>query len=293
LLKSCVCKAEQLSSDEFRAWFSEIREPFRLHRKFWEFAYIAQCLEERGMLQPGRRGLGFGVGREPLAAVFANRGCAIVATDLTANAATRLGWAQSNQHASALETLNERRICDPVAFTRLVQFRNVDMNAIPDDLAGFDFTWSSCCFEHLGSIANGARFIEQQMNCLKPGGIAVHTTELNLSSDRETIDNNPVIVLFRRTDLMAIARRLARLGHKIDLDLTLGDQVADNFIDVPPYQNEHCLRIEWDRFVTTSVGLVIQKRTSHQLGHSVAGWWRTIGRRRSNELSPTWERESA
>jgi hypothetical protein len=72
-----------------------------LHRKFWEFAYISQCLEERGMLQPGRRGLGFGVGREPLASVFAKRGCAIVATDLAANAATRLGWAQSNQHASA------------------------------------------------------------------------------------------------------------------------------------------------------------------------------------------------
>jgi hypothetical protein len=158
------------------------------------------------------------------------------------------------------------------------------MNAIPDDLTDFDFTWSSCCFEHLGSIANGARFIERQMDCLKPGGIAVRTTEFNLSSNRETIDNNPMIVLFRRTDLMAIARRLTRLGHRIDLDLTLGDQVADNFVDIPPYQNETCLRIEWDRFVTTSVGLVIQKGTSRRLGHSVAGWWQQFRRRPSSEL---------
>ena len=54
----------------------------RLHRKIWEFCFIAQALDERGMLARGRRGLGFAVGTEPLPAMFASRGCAIVATDL-------------------------------------------------------------------------------------------------------------------------------------------------------------------------------------------------------------------
>ncbi len=36
-----------------------------------------------------------------------------------------------------------------------VQYRYVDMSEIPDDLTGFDFTWSSCAFEHLGDLAAG------------------------------------------------------------------------------------------------------------------------------------------
>ena len=37
--------------------------PFMLHRKMWEWLFIAQALAERDMLRPGRVGLGFGVGR--------------------------------------------------------------------------------------------------------------------------------------------------------------------------------------------------------------------------------------
>ena len=43
------------------------------------------------------------------------------------------------------------------------------MNELPGDLAGFDFTWSSSAFEHLGSLEAGARFVERQMHCLRPG----------------------------------------------------------------------------------------------------------------------------
>src|SRR5262249_38291312 len=149
----------------FRRWVPRLYTHFRLHRKLWEFCYIAQALEERGMLGPGRRGLGFGVGREPLAELFASLGCEIVATDLDDEQARRAGWADTEQHASKLEALNERKICDPEIFRKLVAFRYVDMNAIPADLRGFDFTWSSCSFEHLGSIDRGMRFILKQMDC--------------------------------------------------------------------------------------------------------------------------------
>ena len=37
-----------------------------LHRKMWEWLFIAEALRERGMLAAGRRGVGFGVGQEPL-----------------------------------------------------------------------------------------------------------------------------------------------------------------------------------------------------------------------------------
>ena len=42
----------------------------------------------------------------------------------------------------------------------LVSLRHVDMNHVPADLAGrFDIVWSACALEHLGSIANGLRFM--------------------------------------------------------------------------------------------------------------------------------------
>ena len=58
------------------------------------------------------------------------------------------------------------------------------MNHLPDDLRGFDFTWSSCALEHLGTLAAGADFVVAQMDCLRPGGVAVHTTEFLVDQRR-------------------------------------------------------------------------------------------------------------
>jgi hypothetical protein len=62
--------------------------------------YIIRALDERACLQPGKTGLGFGVGREALVAYFARRGCQILATDLATPEAARLGWVQSNHAIS-------------------------------------------------------------------------------------------------------------------------------------------------------------------------------------------------
>ena len=258
-LKSSLCTQAQLESEAFRAWCPLLGEGFKLHRKLWEFCYIAQALHERGQIRPGARGLGFGVGREPLVAYFAGRGCEVVATDLAPEQAQEQGWVDGNQHAVTIDHLNERGLCDPERFRERVAYRYVDMNAIPGDLRGFDFTWSSCSLEHLGSIARGADFLLNQMDCLRPGGVAVHTTEFNLSSETETLDDNAFVVLFRRGDIHEIARRLADRGHALELDLTPGDGIADRFVDLPPYGQEPHLRLQWDRFVTTSVGLIIAK----------------------------------
>ena len=51
------------------------------------------------------------------------------------------------------------------------------MRDLPDDLGSFDFIWSSCSFEHLGSLGEGERFVLEALRFLKPGGVAVHTTE--------------------------------------------------------------------------------------------------------------------
>ena len=210
------------------------------------------------MLKPGRRGLGFGVGKEPLAAFFAAQGCTIVATDMDEGLARKAGWLDTNEHAASLAALNEAGLCDTEAFRRLVTFRVADMNAIPDDLRGFDFTWSACSFEHVGSIALGEEFLVKQMESLRPGGVAVHTTEFNVRSDDETLSEGPT-VLFRRQDIERIARRLSGLGHEIELDLDFGAGLADGTIDVPPYTHNPHLKLQLGGYVTTSIGLVVRK----------------------------------
>jgi hypothetical protein len=272
-----------LASPELRAWADRLRpmwnpqgedpRPFMLHRKMWEWLFIAEALSERGLLEPGHRGLGFGVGKEPLVALFASYGCDVVASDQPPELAESSGWTESKiEFAGGLAGLNEDGLCPPELFAQHVRYRDVDMNDIPSDLRGFDFTWSSCAFEHLGSLAAGADFVLAQMETLKPGGVAVHTTEYTVSSNETTIDSGAT-VLYRRRDIQALVRRLRRAGHAIDIDYTEGTTPEDVHVDLPPYTNVH-LRTMLGEYVTTSLALVIEKDRG--------GTWRGLVRRLRN-----------
>ena len=260
-LVSCLCTAEQLDSPAFRYWLGELGEAWRFHRKQWEFGYLLQALYERGCLTAGKRGLGFAVGQEVLPSYFASHGCTIVATDLAATDGRAAGWAESGEWSSTAEVLNRRGLCDPALFRERVTFRPVDMNHIPPDLTGFDFTWSSCSFEHCGSIELGMQFVLRQMDCLEPGGLAVHTTEFNLTSNTSTVTEGRT-VLFRRVDIEELVRRLRALGHDVEpLDLTIGSHPLDWFVDQRPYTPDKHLRKRQGRYAATSVGLIIRKAT--------------------------------
>ncbi len=259
-LGPCLCTQRQLESPVFQAWAKRMGESGRLTRKIWEWCYIAQSLQERGMLQPGRRGLGFAVGQEPLVSLFANAGCEITATDLDTDRAKSAGWVHTDQHSHDLATLNQHGICDPDDFRRRVTFRHTDMNRIPNDFeGGYDFLWSSCSFEHLGSLALGEQFVYNAMACLKPGGVAVHTTEFNVSSNTRTVDYRTVVI-YRRCDMERMVDRLAACGHTIEpFSFETGDLPADRITDVPPYAQNGTLKLLIREYVSTSVGLVVAK----------------------------------
>jgi 2-polyprenyl-3-methyl-5-hydroxy-6-metoxy-1,4-benzoquinol methylase len=259
LTRSIPCRQDSFAEPWFSYWTSRFHATLRHHRKLWEFVFICQALWERGALRPGARGLGFGVGTEPLAALFAADGCRIVGTDMAPDSAQALGWIETQQHALGKEALRHSYICPDPIFDENVAFRVCDMNHVPADLTGFDFCWSSCALEHLGSIEHGLAFIERSLDCLKPGGWAMHTTELNLSSDDATVDHMST-VLFRRRDFEELKRRLEAKGHHIaPLDFDPGSGPADTYIDVPPYLQEPCLKIALMGYVTTSFGVIIQK----------------------------------
>ncbi len=133
------------------------------------------------------------------------------------------------------------------------------MNNIPQDLRGFDFTWSSCALEHLESIEKGLQFIINSLDTLKPGGIAVHTTEYNLSSNEDTLDNMGT-VLFRKKDIQELVRRLTLAGHEIYINYNPGSGKLDKYIDIAPYSQDKHLKLRLANYVTTSIGFIIRKK---------------------------------
>lgn len=259
MLVSKLCNEQDFKTEWFKNCSAKLKEPFKYHRKLWEFCYIYQGLLERGLLQPGKKGLGFAVGKEPLSAAFASHGCNITATDLEFEKAQAQGWTSSNQHCNSLADLNERGICEPDLFKSLVTFKYLDMNKIDPTLANsFDFTWSSCAFEHCGSIDLGKQFIINQMNCLKPGGVAIHTTEYNLSSNQKTIEKG-LTVLFRKQDFEWMVNELRSLGHLINIDYTVGKGEIESYVADLTNDTSYHLRLKLGSYITTSIGLIIRK----------------------------------
>ena len=269
------CKAStqaDLESDWAAYWAGRLHIPIFFHRKLWEFVYVLQAFHEHGMIQPGKRGLGFGCGEEPIPSFLASEGVDVLVTDLPPDNEAAKVWSKTNEYATSVEKAYRAELVSREAFERHISLRYVDMNAIPDDLAGFDFTWSICALEHLGSLKHGLDFIENSLNPLKPGGIAVHTTEFNFMNDGETLDNW-VTVLYQRRHFEDLAARLTAKGHRVrPMNFDIGKAPMDQFIDIPPYVNDwpailtQCwtdgaphMKLSIDGFASTCFGLIIEK----------------------------------
>lgn len=231
-----------------------------MHRKRWEFAFIVHHLTEAGMLARGNRGIGFGVGTEPLPAAFAAHGCDITATDAPPEIGRAAGWVETAQWARTVDDLHNPGLCDPDEFRQRVEYVTADMNHIDPSLTGYDFTWSACCFEHLGSLQHGLDFVRNSVeHCLRPGGVAVHTTEFNVSSNTDTFES-AALSIYRERDLVAFIEEMIERGHTVHpLRIAPDSHVIDHFVDLPPYDGSVHLKLELQDFVTTSVGIVITR----------------------------------
>lgn len=90
-------------------------------------------------------------------------------------------------------------------------------------------------------------------------GLAVHTTELNLTSNAVTIDDAET-VLFRRQDIEQIAVDLVSRGHFVaQIKYDFGTTPLDQHVDVPPYSTNDHLKLAMGGYVTTSFGLIIRR----------------------------------
>ena len=259
-VRSRLCTSAAWEQPWFAEWCQALGVPATRHRKTWEFAFILEMLRRTGMIEAGKRGVGFGVGREPLVSLFAARGIEVLATDLDPSDREAAGWLATGQHASGSEAELRTQIVAPEEFRRLVTWRAADMRAIPGDIRSYDFTWSTCALEHLGTLRLGLDFIRSSLDTLCPGGIAVHTTEFNVSSNDDTIETGGCVI-YRERDLLAFKEELEREGHEVAaFDFTRGEGVLDHYVDVPPYRDEPVLRFRFADYTLTSVGIIVRKK---------------------------------
>jgi hypothetical protein len=247
-------------------WGSSITAVEVPHRKLWEFCYILRAAEQHGLLEQGRRAVGFGVGREPIPAVLASRGLSVLATDLDASADASEAWAAGGQHMSGLAALSHPEVVSDEVLERQVATSYVDMNAVPDDLGSFDLVWSACALEHLGTPEAGLDFVEQTLELLEPGGLSVHTTELELTPRTETADYGHLAV-YRLADLDRVADRVRARGFEMQTNWYVSmDSGADRFVALPPYPHDDPahLKLAIEESVSTSVGLLIVRPVTSQ-----------------------------
>lgn len=254
---SQICTASQFQEDTYLQVCRTMRVRPTMLRKQWEFAFIVKSLKDAGVIGNGSRGLVFGVGREKLPAIFIAQGCRITATDLPSGEGDGQ-WTGGTQHADSVDNIYHPNLVDREKFDANIEFRPVNMNHIPDDLQDYDFCWSSCALEHLGTLELGLDFIRNSLKCLKPGGVAVHTTEFNLGSASETLEEGPAVV-YRESDLMKFQKEMIAAGHAMHLNLHPGNTPTDRMVDRDRDSDIHLRLYVRHKILATSVGLCIRK----------------------------------
>jgi len=266
-ITSALVKQSDFSECWFRYWCQQLHLEPIYHRKIWEYAFVLQALFESGKIVPECSGIGFGCGQEPIASYFASKTLNVLVTDLAPDKSKTLGWLETGQHTSSLDLAFYQDIVSRETFNKRTKLEYVDMNDIPAIYnEQFDFCWSICALEHLGSISKGLDFVINSTKVLKSGGVAIHTTEYNINSG-PTIDNWPT-VLFQKEHLDMLSQKLNNYKCRmLKLDYSTGEEFLDKFIDLPPYAWDQIMKLDKtahlklsiDGIPSTCVGIIVIK----------------------------------
>ncbi len=215
-----ACQGRHFQDPRFMHWAEVLGFDDFPQRKAWEFAAIMETALLGGVLAEGKTAIGFGVGTEPITAALAAHGVRVTATDLPSSGDTTSEWAASLQHAASIDQLRFPGICNDEILNELVSFVPVDMNDLPETVTAdsYDFVWSSCVIEHLGTPKLGFDFVLKSAELLAPGGMMIHTTEYELTNKEITQDYGHCAV-YRAADFLELAQQFRELGFAVNIDL--------------------------------------------------------------------------
>ncbi len=196
------CTARQIREPAFRARCNALGLTIG-RAETWQSAYAVQALERYGVLQAGARGLVLG--------------------QVDPAVMQALAAAGTSCHHVALNTDRQ----GAGATTGPV----IDPVTLPGDLFAFDFLLSIRSTDTMGGDRPRGSFIEQAMECLRPGGLAVH-----LVAHHPDPGSLPILA-FDRNGLEQVALALISRGHQmarlkpptVQHGLEMGDDFAVPF----------------------------------------------------------------
>ncbi len=215
----------------------DLHEFPRFHRKQWEFATVFHVLKSLGLLEPTNSALSMGGGKERLSYAVASRIKHLFITDLY-DAQTMWDCARTEDP----ERFIKSDMPFPVDPSRLSALR-MDMRKLEFPDASFDFCYSSCAIEHIGSDKDFQSHLKEVNRVLKEGGIYVFTTELHYGPELIVAPNNYIFsasylnYLFSQSPLLPESEFDANLTpHRtnypvpVTLDISiLGSYLSDSY----------------------------------------------------------------
>lgn len=128
------CTARDFQHPRYFQLCKPIEQTPTWHRKQWEYIFILHHLERTQGLTPGKRGVGFGVGIEPLPSTFARLGAHVLGTDAPEEIGQAAGCVAGNEHSQKLTDMRMGWIPEDL-FVERVAYQPCDMNNIAENIS--------------------------------------------------------------------------------------------------------------------------------------------------------------
>jgi SAM-dependent methyltransferase len=254
-----VISQEQVLSPDFHYWISQLRLPLLINRKYWEYFVLLHQSFLAGLFErSSSHVIGFGVGNEPIPAYFASQEVRVTATDYIEGPSAD-AWSATNQLLK-IDNLVRPEICSVEMFNTFTTVESVDMNSIPSRFDNmFDLCYSLCSLGHIGGFSNSRKFILESLNVLKPGGIAIHTFEMDLGTSERYEQPNHTI--FLKEDVISVIKEVKSLGFEVrKYVLEQGGGYLENYLDQYPFGSSPHLFLDLNGRRCLPTVLVIKKR---------------------------------
>lgn len=257
-----LCGMAELENPEWSKALADLdldRPNAPFHRKAWEFTQAVYGLRKLKRLSADAVALGIGSGHEHILYFLANKVKEVVATDLYEGSF-------ADKEASPL-MVTHPDMFSPFHY-RKDHLRVLVMDAMNLDFpdSNFDFVFSFSSIEHFGGHAEAIKALGEMYRVLKPGGVAVISTELILNRLGKTEG------FFRMRDVEPVflnATGFDLVGGKID------DGMEKRFVRNPmefPYEasGEPCVVLRKGLTLFTSILLFLQKPPREGEGETAA-----------------------
>jgi SAM-dependent methyltransferase len=172
-----VCRTTDARHPLWRLGYEDLgfsASPEVFHRKIWEFNQALYGLRSLNRLSPDAVALGIGCGHEELMYFLANRIRRVIATDLYEGT-----WIGGESEA---DVLSHPAKYAPFKYREdHLEIRRMDALALEADDATVDFAFCLSSIEHFGRLQDKLKALREMHRILKPGGVAVLTTEVVLN----------------------------------------------------------------------------------------------------------------